>query len=67
MDELLTTLPPTFMAFLKQNSLDASIYDAAATLPRYVRCNFLYFSAPVMSALLRCSQSQTLATTAVRV
>lgn len=36
-DELPTTLPPAFLAFLKQNGLDASIYAAAATLPRYVR------------------------------
>lgn len=38
-DELPAALPPAFLAFLKQNDLDASIYAAAATLPRYVRCN----------------------------
>ncbi|KAG0585426.1 hypothetical protein KC19_2G010900 [Ceratodon purpureus] len=36
-DELPTTLPPAFLAFLKRNGLDVSIYAAAATLPRYVR------------------------------
>jgi hypothetical protein len=45
-DELPTTLPPAFLAFLKQNGLDASIYAAAATLPRYVRCNSLCFPHP---------------------
>ncbi|XP_024400981.1 uncharacterized protein [Physcomitrium patens] len=36
-DQLPSTLPPAFLTFLKQNGLDASIYAAAATLPRYIR------------------------------
>lgn len=30
-------LPPAFLAFLRQNDLDPSIYAAAHDLPRYVR------------------------------
>jgi len=42
-DELPAALPPAFLAFLQRNGLDASIYAAAATLPRYIRCT-LYFA-----------------------
>jgi len=35
--ELPIALPPAFLAFLQHHGLDASIYAAAAKLPRYVR------------------------------
>lgn len=46
-DELPTALPPAFLAFLQRNGLDASIYAAAATLPRYIRCAFLLLRFPL--------------------